>query len=101
MKPPSEHEPYSAELTGGIDEALEGEPHAAELRHMRDLLRQRVALLRGELGDETDPKKRAKLERDLGRLHEQIAALSEEAEISQFIEDSVRVGVEMRKLQEG
>ena len=34
----------------------------------------------------------------LATLDEQIAALGEEAEITRFVEDSVRVGIEMRRL---
>jgi hypothetical protein len=89
------------DLSNALDEALGEEPRAVELRRMTDTLRDRQNRLRVDLDAESNPQQREKIEREIAKLDEQIAVLREESDISQFIEDSVRVGVEMRKLQEG
>lgn len=81
-----------------VDEALEGEPRAAELRKMRAaLLLRRVRLLEDFKASGADERK--KIKRELEKLQEQIQVLGEEADISGFVEDAVRVGIEMRKMQ--
>ncbi len=91
-----------------VDEALEGEPRAVELKRMRAALLLRRARLIEDLKavkiDETmDSKSREaeakKIRRDLVKLQEQIQVLGEEASISSFVEDAVRVGIEMRRMQ--
>lgn len=91
-----------------VEEALEGEPRAHELRQMRVALLQRRARLIEDLKavkvDETiDEKSREaeskKIRRDIAKLDEQIQVLGEEADISKFVEDAVRVGIEMRRMQ--
>ena len=81
-----------------LDEALGDEPRAAELKRMRALLVQRRAGLAEDL-DGASPEERRKLERDLAKLDEQIQVLGEEADITKFVEDAVRVGIEMRRMQ--
>jgi hypothetical protein len=88
----------SSDYTDPIDEALEGEPRAAELKRMRRVLAQRLAGLVEELKAETDETKRVALTRDIKKLREQVHVLGEEADITQFVEDAVRVGIEMRNL---
>lgn len=91
-----------------VEEALEGEPRAHELRQMRLSLLQRRARLIEDLRavkiDETmDEAAKAaetkKIRRDIEKLDEQIQVLGEEADISKFVEDAVRVGIEMRRMQ--
>ena len=95
----TEHEPEQQqdEFEAAIDEALEDQPRAAELRHMQALLQERRTKLDEDLNAEADSATRAKLQRDLDKLDEQIAVLGEEAEITKFVEDAVRVGLEMRR----
>ena len=80
------------------DEALEGEPRAAQLQSFQRVLAQRLAGYVEELKTETDEKKRETLLRDIKKLREQVRVLGEEADITQFVEDAVRVGIEMRKM---
>ncbi len=91
-----------------VEEALEGEPRAAELKQMRaSLLLRRARLVedfKAVKADETlDEKSREseskKIRRDIAKLEEQIQVLGEEANISAFVEDAVRVGIEMRRMQ--
>jgi hypothetical protein len=95
----TEHEGKNGEeeFNAAVDEALEDQLRAAELRRMRALLQERRTRLTEDLTGEEDSATRAKLERDLEKLDEQIAVLGEEAEITQFVEDAVRVGLEMRR----
>jgi hypothetical protein len=88
-------EAYAAAL----DEALEGESPAAELRRMSALLRERRARLAEDLATTTDEKERLRLKKELDKLDEGARVLLEEAQINQFVEDAVRVGIEMRKLE--
>jgi hypothetical protein len=85
---------------GALDEALGEEPRAAELRRMMNVLLQRRAGLKEELKVIEDAKVRSRAEKDLEKLNEQIAVLREEADISEFVEDAVRVGIEMRKMSD-
>ena len=81
-----------------VDEALEGEPRADELRRMRAaLLLRRARLIEDFKASNADERK--KIRRDLKKLEEQIQVLGEEANITKFVEDAVRVGIEMRKMQ--
>ena len=91
-----------------IEEALEGEPRADELRRMRGaLLLRRTRLVEDLKAIDADENidvdsaeaERKKIRRDIAKLEEQIQVLSEEANISKFVEDAVRVGIEMRRMQ--
>lgn len=90
--------PTELDADAAVDEALEGEPRAHELRKMRaSLLLRRTRLMEDfRVANEDE---RRKIKRDLMKLEEQIHVLGEEANISAFVEDAVRVGIEMRKLQ--
>jgi len=46
-----------------------------------------------------EPALREELRKKLVTLDEQIEVLREEADITEFVEDAVRVGLEMRKLE--
>ncbi|MDF2441056.1 MAG: hypothetical protein JWN98_2040 [Abditibacteriota bacterium] len=87
------------EFESAIEEALGEEPRAAELRRMRDALLERRRLLLLDLKTVEDGAAREKLKRELTKLQEHIKVLSEEADITNFVEDAVRVGIEMRKLE--
>ena len=87
------------EFESAIDEALGEEPRAAELCRMRDALLERRRLLLLDLKTAEDQTAREKLKRELTKLQEHIKVLSEEADITNFVEDAVRVGIEMRKLE--
>lgn len=81
-----------------VDEALDGEPRADELRQMRAALLLRRARLIEDF-KASNANERKKIRRDLEKLEEQIQVLSEEANITAFVEGAVRVGIEMRKMQ--
>ena len=81
-----------------ISEALENEPRAAELKRMAILLVERRTGLLADF-ETAGQSERPKLKRDISKLSEQISVLREEANITEFIEDAVRVGIEMRKME--
>lgn len=92
----TEGDEYQEALSG----ALGDDPRADDLRLMRQALVERRQRLLHDLDTaESDPE-REKLRRALHTLDEQIAVLGEEAEITSFVEDAVRVGLEMRRLNE-
>jgi len=95
----TEHEGQNPEdeYQAAVGEALEDQLRADDLRRMRALLQERRTRLAEDLNVEEDSATRTKMERDLEKLDEQIAVLGEEAEITQFVEDAVRVGLEMRR----
>ncbi len=85
-------------LQDALREALGEDPRAEELRHMKALLVQRRARLSQEMDTAESPAEREALRRELKKLDEQIEVLGEEAEITRFVEDTVRVSLEMRRL---
>lgn len=92
-------EKYAASLEeAALEEALEGQSPAAELRRMSTLLQERRKRLIEDLAATTDPKERGRVEKEIDKLDEGARVLLEEAQINQFVEDAVRVGIEMRKL---
>jgi GTP cyclohydrolase FolE2 len=64
---------------------------------MKRVLSERRARLSNDFDHAEDDTERESLRRDLKKLDEQIAILAEEAEITKFVEDAVRVGIEMRR----
>lgn len=90
---------HDEQLQGALDEALGEEPRADDLRAMRRVLMERRQRLAADMDAERDNATRDRLHRDVKKLDEQIAVLGEEAEITKFVEDAVRVGLEMRRLQ--
>lgn len=85
------------ELAEALAEALGDEPRAQELRDMKRVLSERRARLSNDFDHTSDDTERESLRRELKKLDEQIAILAEEAEITKFVEDAVRVGIEMRR----
>lgn len=96
-----EHHERDESYAAALEEALEGESPAAELRRMGKLLRERRVMLAEDLAATTDPKERARLKKELDKADEGARVLLEEAQINQFVEDAVRVGLEMRKMDSG
>jgi hypothetical protein len=91
-------QPPDEQLEGALQEALGEDPRADELRHMKALLVERRARLAREMDTAETPPEREALRRELKKLDEQIEVLGEEAEITRFVEDTVRVSLEMRRL---
>lgn len=65
---------------------------------MIELLQQRRAGIALEM-ESAQPGECDKLRREVAHLDEQIGVLQEEAGITRFVEDAVRVSLEMRRLQ--
>jgi tRNA U34 5-carboxymethylaminomethyl modifying GTPase MnmE/TrmE len=86
------------ELSQALDEALGEVPRSRELREMKRVLAERHARLASDLDHADNDREREALRRELKKLDEHIAVLAEEAEITQFVEDAVRVGIEMRRM---
>jgi hypothetical protein len=84
----------SSEEQTTINEFLAGKPTSAQLREWRETLVQRSKRLREEL-TQADPSQAPALRSRLGEMERQIAALEEEALITEFVEDSVRVTLAM------
>jgi hypothetical protein len=91
----------SGEYETALDEALGEDPRSEELRQMAVLLRARRARLAADMDTADEAAEREKLRREIARLDEQIAVLGEEAGITKFVEDTVRVSLEMRRSSEG
>ena len=85
------------ELQIALGEALGEEPRSHELRQMQESLQARYALLMNELAI-AEESERPKLAEQLSDLEEKISVLGEEAQITRFIEDAVRVSLEVRRL---
>jgi hypothetical protein len=83
-----------------VAEALNQEPRAIELQRMKEALLARRARIEADLPVIEDESERALLQKSLDELDEHIAILTEEANITKFVEDAVRVSLEMRKLQQ-
>ena len=99
MEPSFEEKHEQDLMQAALDEALGDDPRAAELHRMSAILIQRRLFLAEERDKIEDPKERAKLDKELKKLDEGARVLQEEANINQFVEDAVRVGIEMRKLE--
>ena len=91
-------ESLQSALDEALNEALGDEPRADDLRAMKRVLIERRERLAADMDATQDAAERERLRRDLKKLDEQIAVLGEEAEITRFVEDAVRVGLEMRRL---
>ncbi len=95
MSRKNEEESYQ----NAMEEALEGGERADDLRRLIAVLVARYEGMEADLKSEDDPEQKKRIERDLKKVREQIAILKEEAQIAEFVEDAVRVGIEMRKLE--
>lgn len=91
----------SQNIEQGVEEALEGELAAAELRILANALTLRRARLHDDLSAEPDETEQARLEALISEIDVQIHALLEEASISQFVEETVRFSHQVRQLNEG
>jgi len=88
----------SDDFDAAVSEALGEEPRASELEEMHAALSERRVRLVHDLDTAEDGVLRDKLRRELTKLDEQIQVLREEANITKFVEDTVRVNLEMRRL---
>ena len=86
------------QLQEALQEAMGDSPRSDELQQMKAVLAERRARLCQELDTAEDATEREALRRELKKLDEQVAALGEEAEITRFVEDTVRFSLEMRRL---
>ena len=84
----------STDEQSAIEEFLSGKPSSHRLREWRDTLRQRAKRFREELKT-ADQAQAPALRARLAEMERQIAALDEEALITEFVEDSVRVTLAM------
>lgn len=94
-------EEHEVALDEAIDEALEGQPRASEWFQLKRALEKRRALLQDELDLAEDDATREKLRAAIALANEHIEVLGEEAEITSFIEDTVRFSSEVHRLQQG
>jgi hypothetical protein len=99
--PLEDRDGYEAALDEAIDEALEGQPRAAEWHQLKAALTKRRAMLEEDLDQAGTDEERKKLRAEIKQADEHIAALHEEAEITKFIEETVRFSAEVRRLQQG
>ena len=83
-----------------VREFLGDRPDAAQLTEWVAALNDRLGRLQAELS-RPSPEDRTALEAQVKRLKRQIAALEEEAAITQFVQDSVRVTLAMGAATEG
>ena len=94
-------EGHEAAVDEAIGEALEGQPRASEWFQLKRALEKRRALLQDELDIAEDEPMREKMRAAIAEADEHIAVLGEEAEITSFIEDTVRFSAEVHRLQQG
>jgi hypothetical protein len=83
-----------------LEEALGEEPRARELRQMAEILASRLQAFKAEFDQTQDRDRREKLKKEILKMRDQILVLAEEADITQFVEDSVRLGVEMQRSED-
>ena len=93
------HENEELSVQNAMEEALEGGERAADLRRFIAILVARFEGLKADFKSEDDETQKNRIKRELKKVAEQISVLSEEAQIAEFVEDAVRVGIEMRKLE--
>lgn len=89
------------EMSGVLDDALGGTPPSTELEQMMRALDVRKQRLQYDLDLAETEELRQELRSQMAQVDEHIAVLGEEARINKFVEDAVRVGIEMRKMSEG
>lgn len=89
----------ATEEEGAIEQFLGDNPSSAQLRQWRDTLLARLRRLRQEL-KEAEPAQGPALRARLAEMERQIAALEQEALITEFVEDSVRVTLAMGSIAE-
>ena len=91
-----------AALDKATTEALEGEQlRSDDWKRLASALEGRRERIERELHDVPSPHERDELEAKLEEIDEQIQVLNEEADISRFVEDTVKFSYEVRRLSEG
>ena len=95
------NEEHEIALDEAINEALEGQPRASEWFALKRALEKRRAMLQDDLEVAEDEALRKKLRAAIAETEEHIAVLGEEAEITSFVEDTVRFSSEVHRLQQG
>jgi hypothetical protein len=88
-------------LDAAIEEMLEGSERSEQWRVYIAALLRRRSLLEKEFDAISDPEERKILETKMNEIDEQIKVLSEEASITQFIENAVKYSYEVRRLSDG
>ncbi len=89
-------------LDEALTEALDGEKYRAEdWRVLVNALYARRQRIERDLALVEDSHSREEIERQLDEIDAQIAILSEEAQISHFVEDTVKFSYEVRRLSDG
>jgi hypothetical protein len=82
------------EMDSAIDAFLDGKPRASAWREMRELLVARRQALREELTAlDSGAGQEKTVRRKIAELDTQIALVSEEEAVAQFVEDSVRASM--------
>lgn len=83
-----------------IQQFLGDRPDTSQLREWRSTLEDRLKALKAERGKVTGDAA-DKLASRIAQLEKQVAALTEEEAITQFVEDSVRVTLAMGTVSDG
>ena len=103
MLPPPDQNPEV--LQGAVEEALDGETlRSTDWLAYSNALRQRRKRLVTDLKqahEDADDVEALLIQVRLDEVDEQIRALEEEAQISRFVEDTVKFSYEVRRLNEG
>jgi hypothetical protein len=89
------------EMSEVLNDALGGTPSSSELEQMVHALGVRKQRLQSDLDLAETEELRGELRSQMAQVDEHIAVLAEEARINRFVEDAVRVGIEMRKMSDG
>jgi hypothetical protein len=94
-------QPDEQALDAAVEEMLEGSERSEQWRVYIAALLRRRSLLEKEFDAISDPEERKILETKMNEIDEQIKVLSEEASITQFIENAVKYSYEVRRLSDG
>lgn len=86
-----QEEPELSEEEQAIADVLGEKPRARELEAMRLALQQRRDAIRRDRDQATDKAVQTRLQAKIQELNKQITALHQEEQITQFVENSVRV----------
>lgn len=101
--PESLSTPASAQaLDKATTQALEGEElRSDDWKRLARALEGRRERIERDLHEADTPRERDELEAKLEELDEHVRVLNEEADISRFVEDTVKFSYEVRRLSEG
>ena len=87
------------DLERAVDEALGGNPRAAEIGAMVEALEERRAAIAAEKPNDSEAV--GERRRRLAELDRQVAVLREDMAVSSFVEASVRVAAARQQIEEG